>query len=55
MGGIETGPKKKHFKASHIAELVNILFEFTRSFKLQKVVKYRIHFNTRTGVERGRG
>lgn len=38
---------KKHFKTSLIAVvLIEIPSEFTRSFKLQKVVKNQIHFNT---------
>ena len=44
--GLKPGKNKKHFKTSYIAVLINILFEFRRSFKLHKVVKYRIHFNT---------
>ena len=36
---------KKCFKTSEIAELIKILFEFTRFFKVQKFIKNRIHFN----------
>ena len=44
--GLKPGKNKRHFKTSYIAVLINIVFEFRRSFKLHKVVKYRIHFNT---------
>ena len=38
--------KQKCFKTSYIAVLIKILLEFDRFFKLQNVVKSRIHFNT---------
>ena len=38
--------EKKCFKTSYIAVLIKILLEFDRFFKLQNVVKGRIHFNT---------
>ena len=43
-GGLITELKKR-FKTSYITLLIEILFEFTGFFKLQKVVKSRISFN----------
>ena len=43
--------KKSGFKTSYIKVLIKRLFEFDCFFKLQNVVKSRIHFNTR--CERG--
>ena len=42
--GAITG-QKKCFKASYIAVLIKILFEFDRLYELQNIVKSQIHFN----------
>ena len=34
------------FETVYIAVLIKVPFEFTRFFKLQNIVKNRIHFNT---------
>ena len=45
-GELKTRLKKKRFNITYIAVLTKILFEWTRFFKLQNVVKNRIYFNT---------
>ena len=44
--GLITELKKSGFKTSYIKVLIKRLFEFDCFFKLQNVVKSRIHFNT---------
>ena len=38
---------KDSVQTRYITMLIKILLEFTRFYKLQKVVKNRIHFNAR--------